>query len=123
MHDDLVVEAPIGAVTPAEFQRLALEPVSWAEGLPLAGKARVAHCYLEEPEEPLRPQPDREDVIVETVLDTYLDDARTIVITAARADEDDLHRTTQRTKAKTTTPFSTISIRAARRSATSSRCR
>ena len=84
-----MVEAPIGTVTPAEFQRLALEPVPWAEGLPLAGKARAAHCYLEEPEEPLRPQPDREDVIVETALDSYLDDARTIVTTAARADEDD----------------------------------
>ena len=76
VHDDLVVEAPIGAVSPEEFQRLALEPVPWAQGLPLAGKARVAHCYLEEPEEPLQPQLDG-DAIVETVLDSYLDDART----------------------------------------------
>ena len=30
VHDDLVVEAPIGAVSPEEFQRLALEPVPWA---------------------------------------------------------------------------------------------
>ena len=89
VHDDLVVEAPIGTVTPEEFQRLALEPVPWAEGLPLAGKARVAHCYLEEPEEPLQPQPDSEDAIVETVLDSYLDDARAIVVTAASADEED----------------------------------
>ena len=89
VHDDLVVEAPIGTITPAEFQRLALEPVPWAEGLPLAGKARVAHCYLEEPEEPLQPQPDSEEAIVETALDSYLDDARAIVITAASVDEED----------------------------------
>ena len=88
VHDDLVVEAPIGTVTPEEFQRLALEPVPWADGLPLAGKARVAHCYLEEPEEPLQPQPDSETAIVETALDSYLDDARAIVVTAASADEE-----------------------------------
>ena len=82
VHDDLVVEAPIGAVSPEEFQRLALEPVPWAQGLPLAGKARVAHCYLEEPEEPLQPQLDG-DAIVETVLDSYLDDARTLVAESA----------------------------------------
>ena len=87
VHDDLVVEAPIGAVSPEEFQRLALEPVPWAEGLPLAGKARVAHCYLEEPEEPLQPQLDG-DAIVETVLDSYLDDARTLVAESAEEEED-----------------------------------
>ena len=76
VHDDLVLETPTGSLTPAEFQRLALEPVPWAEGLPFAGKARVAHCYLEEPEEPLQPQLDG-DAIVETALDSYLDDART----------------------------------------------
>jgi DNA polymerase len=76
VHDDLVVEVPTGAVAPEEFQQLALKPVPWADGLPLAGKARVAQCYLEQPEEPLQPQP--EDAIVETVLDRYLDDAREI---------------------------------------------
>jgi DNA polymerase len=90
VHDDLVVETPIGTVTTAEFQRLALESVQWAEGLPFAGKARVAHCYLEEPEEPLRPQPDSEEAIVETALDNYLDDARAIVITAASVGEEDI---------------------------------
>jgi DNA polymerase len=89
VHDDLVVETPIGTVTPAEFQRLALESVPWAEGLPLAGKTRVSHCYLEEPEEPLQPQLDSETAIVETVLDSYLDDARTVVSTAAGVDEED----------------------------------
>jgi DNA polymerase len=86
VHDDLVVEAPIGSVSPEEFQRLALEPVPWAEGLPLAGKARVAHCYLEEPEEPLQPQLDG-DAIVETVLDSYLDDARTLVAESVEEEE------------------------------------
>jgi Toprim domain/CHC2 zinc finger len=87
VHDDLVVEAPIGTITPDEFQRLALEAVPWADGLPLAGKARTAHCYLEPPEEPLQPQLDNEQVTVETVLDTYLEDARTIVTAATDAEE------------------------------------
>jgi hypothetical protein len=90
VHDDLVVETPIGSVTTAEFQRLALESVQWAEGLPLSGKARVAHCYLEEPEEPLRPQPDSEEATVETALYSYLDDARAIVVTAANVGEEDI---------------------------------
>jgi DNA polymerase family A/Toprim domain/CHC2 zinc finger len=87
VHDDLVVEVPTGSVSPAEFQRLALEPVSWADGLPLAGSARVSHCYLEEPEEPLQPQP--EDAIVETALDRYLDDARTIAAASTDRDVED----------------------------------
>jgi DNA polymerase len=88
VHDEIVVEAPIGAVTVDEFRRLALEPIAWADGLPLAGKVRVAQCYLEQPEEPLRPQPDSEEAIVETALEHYLDDARAIVITAASTNED-----------------------------------
>jgi hypothetical protein len=88
VHDDLVVEIPIGAITPHEFQQLALEAIPWADGLPLAGKARVAHCYLEPPEEPLQPAPDDEQIIVQTALDTYLDDARTIVATATAAEDD-----------------------------------
>ena len=83
VHDDLTIETPIGAVSPEEFQQLALAPVPWAEGLPLAGKARVAHCYLEEPEEPLQPQSDSETAVVETVLDSYLDDVRAIVVLRA----------------------------------------
>ena len=86
VHDDMVVEVPIGATTPEEFQRIALKPVAWADGLPLAGKARVAQCYLEQPEEPLQPQP--EDAIVETVLDRYLDDVRTIA--AVRMDQEEV---------------------------------
>jgi hypothetical protein len=87
VHDDLVVEVPTGSITPFEFQQLALETIPWIDGLPLAGKARIAHCYLEPPEEPLQPQPDSEQVIVETALDIYLADARTLVATAA-AEED-----------------------------------
>jgi hypothetical protein len=50
----------------------------------LAGQARVAQCYLEEPEDPLQPN---EDAVVETVLDTYLEDARTLV--AQSSEEED----------------------------------
>ena len=86
VHDDLVVEAPSAQSLRDEFQLLALAPIPWADGLPVVGKVRVAHRYLEEPEEPLRPQPDSEQIIIQTVLDDYLDDARTIVATAANAE-------------------------------------
>ena len=117
VHDDLVVEAPIGAVSPEEFQRLALEPVPWAEGLPLAGKARVAHCYLEEPEEPLQPQPDGGR--------HRRDGARQLSRRRAHHSLPNVprKRRTPATKARTMTPSSTISIRTARRCATSSRYR
>jgi Toprim domain/CHC2 zinc finger len=87
VHDDLVIEVPTGSITAAEFQQLALEALPWANGLPLAGKARAAHCYLEEPEEPLQPALEADQIVIETALDTYLEDAREIVVTAA-AEED-----------------------------------
>jgi DNA polymerase len=90
VHDEVVVEAPIGTITAEEFRRLALEPIAWASGLPLAGKVRVAQCYLAEPEEPLQPQPDSEEAIVEVALDRYLDDARAIVVAAASAEGEDV---------------------------------
>jgi DNA polymerase len=86
VHDDLVAEMPIGTVTPEEFQLLALEPVAWADGLPLAGAARVAQCYLEQPEEPLQPQAD--EAVVETVIDRFLEDARAIAAASTSAQED-----------------------------------
>jgi hypothetical protein len=86
VHDDLVIEVPTGVITPREFQQLALESILWADGLPLAGQARIAQCYLAPPEEPLQPAPDNEQVVVETVLDTYLDDARNVVATAAQTE-------------------------------------
>lgn len=88
VHDDLVIEVPTGAITPREFQQLALEPILWADGLPLAGQARVAQYYLEPPEEPLQPTPDSEQVVVETVLNTYLDDAHAVVAAAAQTEND-----------------------------------
>jgi DNA polymerase len=87
VHDDLVVEVPTGTITPHEFRQLALESIAWTDGLPLAGQARVAQCYLEPPEEPLQPALDSEQVVVETVLNTYLDDARTVVATATQAED------------------------------------
>jgi hypothetical protein len=64
VHDDLVVEVPTSTITPHAFQQLALEAVPWADGLPLAGKARAAHCYLEPPEEPLQPALESEQIII-----------------------------------------------------------
>jgi hypothetical protein len=87
VHDDLVVEVPIDSITPHEFQQLAREAIPWADGLPLAGKVRAAQCYLEPPEEPLQPTTDGEQVIIQTALDAYLDDARTIVTATASAED------------------------------------
>jgi DNA polymerase len=89
VHDDLVIEVPTGSITPYEFQQIALEAVPWISGLPLAGKARAAQCYLEPPEEPLQPAPDNDQIVIQTTLDSYLDDARTIAARAANAEDSD----------------------------------
>jgi hypothetical protein len=48
-HDELVVEAPIGAISEKEVLALLLEPPTWAAGLPLGGKVHSGPLYLEAP--------------------------------------------------------------------------
>jgi hypothetical protein len=50
VHDELVAEIAIGAMTEAEFLALVLEPPPWAEGLPLAGTVWSGAHYLEPPD-------------------------------------------------------------------------
>jgi DNA polymerase len=49
-HDELVIEAPIGAVDPQDVLARMLEPPPWAAGLPLAGKVHSGPLYLEAPD-------------------------------------------------------------------------
>jgi DNA polymerase len=46
-HDELVIEAPIGAVDPQDVLDCMLEPPPWAAGLPLAGKVHSGPLYLQ----------------------------------------------------------------------------
>jgi len=55
IHDEAVAEVPTGTISEAEFLAILLEPPAWAEGLPLAGKARTGAHYLEPPEEDAAP--------------------------------------------------------------------
>jgi DNA polymerase len=52
VHDEVVAEVPIGAISEAEFLAILLEPPAWSNGLPLAGKVWSGSHYLEPPEEP-----------------------------------------------------------------------
>jgi DNA polymerase len=48
-HDELVVEAPIGAIPERDVLALLLDPPAWAAGLPLGGKVHSGALYLEAP--------------------------------------------------------------------------
>jgi hypothetical protein len=77
VHDDLVVEVPIGSISEAEFTTLALMPPAWANGLPFAGKVRSGSHYLAAPEEPrVMPEPDTDAQALDVALDQYISAAR-----------------------------------------------
>ena len=48
-HDELILEAPIGAIPEKDVLALLLEPPAWAAGLPLGGKVHSGPLYLEAP--------------------------------------------------------------------------
>jgi DNA polymerase len=48
-HDELVIEAPVGAIPERDVLALTLEPPAWVAGLPLGGKVRSGPLYLEAP--------------------------------------------------------------------------
>jgi DNA polymerase len=48
-HDELVIEAPTGAIPEKDVLALLLEPPTWATGLPLGGKVHSGPLYLEAP--------------------------------------------------------------------------
>jgi Toprim domain/CHC2 zinc finger len=90
-HDEVVVEAPIGAISEAEFLAILLERPPWAEGLPLGGKVHSGPHYLEPPETPAEPLPvaDPGHALVEAAVDAYLDADREHTITDPAALERD----------------------------------
>jgi DNA polymerase len=57
VHDELVAEVAIGAITEADFLTCMLEAPAWAAGLPLAGTVWGGSHYLEPPEENAPPAP------------------------------------------------------------------
>jgi len=77
VHDDLVVEVPIGFIGEADFARLALTPPAWVNGLPFAGKVRSGPHYLAASEEPVGvAAPDADTQALDVALDEYIDAAR-----------------------------------------------
>jgi DNA polymerase len=86
-HDEVVIEAPIGAITEEQVLKILLERPAWAEGLPLGGKLHSGEHYLEAPETPAEPLLAE---IVETAIDVFLDEDRDQEITdQAELDRED----------------------------------
>ena len=71
-HDELVIEAPEGAISEAEVLALLLEPPAWATGLPLGGKVHSGRLYLEAPETAEPPVAETEQEIVEHAVDVFV---------------------------------------------------
>jgi hypothetical protein len=46
VHDESVAEVPAGSISEADFLAIMLEPLPWADGLPLAGTVRHRHIPL-----------------------------------------------------------------------------
>ena len=88
VHDEVVVEVPIGSITEAEFLAIVLEAPDWAEGLPLAGSVWRGPCYFEPPDEPPpngpQPPPKPPTTVEEIVADACVD-----TVEFGEPDEDD----------------------------------
>jgi hypothetical protein len=56
-HDELVVEAPVGAIPPQDVLALLLEAPPWAADLPLGGKVRSGPLFFEGPATAESPAP------------------------------------------------------------------
>src|SRR5262249_53819528 len=62
-HDELVIEAPIGAIPAQDVLALLLEAPPWAAGLPLSGKVRSGPLYFEGPATAEPPAPIETQVV------------------------------------------------------------
>jgi len=83
-HDELVIEAPIGAIAEKDALALLLEPPTWAQGLPLGGKVHSGALYLEAPATAAPPPQDA----IEQAVDELIAGTRPNEAIAASADED-----------------------------------
>ena len=70
-HDELVIEAPIGAVADQDMLTLLLEPPVWAAGLPLGGKVHSGSIYLEAPATG-EPPPPKDEEVIERAVDALI---------------------------------------------------
>jgi DNA polymerase len=68
-HDEIVIEAPEGALDPQEVLAVMLEPPRWAVGLPLAGSVHAGALYFEEPDAKEAAQPLLADAVERDVED------------------------------------------------------
>jgi hypothetical protein len=84
-HDELVIEAPIGAIAEKDVLACLLEPPAWAEGLPLGGKVHSGPLYLEAP---ATAEPPPKQDVVEHAVDSFIAVTRPNEAIAASADED-----------------------------------
>src|SRR5262245_40600202 len=83
-HDELVLEAPINAISAQDALACLLKAPAWAEGLPLGGKVHNGPLYLEAP---ATAEPPKQD-IVERAVDGFIAETRPNAAIAASADED-----------------------------------
>jgi DNA polymerase len=84
-HDELVIEAPTGAIPETDVLALLPEPPAWATGLPLGGKVHSGPLYLEAP---ATAEPPPEQDTVEQAVDTFIAETQPNEAIAASADED-----------------------------------
>jgi DNA polymerase len=84
-HDELVIEAPIGAIPEKDVLALLLELPPWAAGLPLGGKVHSGPLYLEAP---ATAEPPPAQDVVERAIDAFIAETRPNEAIAASADED-----------------------------------
>ena len=70
-HDELVIEAPEGAVSEQDMLALLLEPPAWAAGLPLGGKVHSGPIYLDSPATG-EPPPPKDAEVIERAVDAFV---------------------------------------------------
>jgi predicted Fe-S protein YdhL (DUF1289 family) len=74
-HDEMVIEAPDGALSEQEVLACMLELPTWAEGLPLGGKVHSGSIYFEGPET-AEPPAEIVDAVVERAVDAFVAGAK-----------------------------------------------
>jgi DNA polymerase len=117
VHDEVVAEVAIGSITESDFLAILLEPPTWAERLPLAGKVWSSTHYFEPPEQvdpPDQVEPSTNATgELEAAIDKTIDAMPETAVHAEPVDDDieavtplfELASVPQTTDHKTTCPF------------------